>query len=393
MTGEGVQFTWTAEESAFRQEVRQWLRANVPVPSISAYASTAEAMGPLRAWERKLAEANYNAVSWPVEYGGQGMDAIHATIFYEEYFRAEAPRRINYPGLGLLGPTLMAVGTVEQQRALIPRILSCADIWCQGFSEPEAGSDLASLRTTARRDGDVYIVNGQKTWSSNGPRANMMFALVRTDPLAPKHHGISYLLVDLASPGVEVRPIRQVNGASLFAEVFLRDVAVPAANLVGHENEGWQVANRTLTIERNPTESPPQLFRTVFDELAAVVSSGTGEPVANWAELARLEALTDCYRWNYYASATSDRVKDIGKLNSIAKLRGSTLQATLYETALRYLGDSAERGAAGLPSFLPRDFHERYWHARASLIYAGTNEIQRNMISERILGLPREPRG
>jgi alkylation response protein AidB-like acyl-CoA dehydrogenase len=386
-----MQCTWTPAQDAFRAEVRNWFDQNVPSVSaaVSTFTDPAAAKGPLREWERSLSAAGYNAISWPVEFGGRGLDPLYATIFHEEYFRSGAPRRLNYPGLGLLGPTLMAVGTEEQKRTLIPRILSCEDIWCQGFSEPDAGSDLASLRTRAIRDGDHFVVDGQKTWASNGPLANMMFALVRTNPDASKHHGISYLLIDLESPGVDVRPIKQVNGASLFAEIFLDGVQVPVANLVGSENEGWQVAGQTLAIERAPTESPVQLYRNVFAQLCSVVGETDS---TDWSELARMQARVDCYQWNYYASVSSARRRDIGTLNALSKLHGSELLTTLYEGLLRGLGDGVETGSEGLPESLPRDTHERYWHARASHIYAGTNEIQRNMIAERVLGLPRDAR-
>jgi alkylation response protein AidB-like acyl-CoA dehydrogenase len=388
-----MDLSWTPDEAAFRHELRDWLTANAASANVSAFASPHEAKGPLLAWESLLADAGYNAVSWPAEFGGQAMNPVLTTIFNEEYFRAGAPRRLNHPGLDLLGPTLMSAGSIEQKRTLLPRILDCSDIWCQGFSEPEAGSDLASLRTTALRDGDVYRVNGQKTWCSNGPRADRMFALVRTDSTAPKHHGISYLLIDLKSPGVEVRPIKQANGAALFAEVFLDNVEVPVSNLVGNENEGWQVASQTLVIERNAARYPAEFFWNIYRYAVEAIRQGpNGVNPESAQTLARLRAQIECYGINYYASATSDRAKDIGRLNSIAKLRRSMLQTTLYELTMRSLGHQIELGPAGLPENLPSDFHERYWHGRASTIYAGTTQIQKNIISERILGLPKEPR-
>jgi alkylation response protein AidB-like acyl-CoA dehydrogenase len=298
---------WSTEHQEFRREVRCWLAEHRHVVASATFAAPEDAIPQLKAWEATLTEAGYNAVSWPPEFGGQGLDVMRSIIFSEEYELAQVPRRLNYPALGLLGPTLMRVGTPEQQRHFIPRILSCEDIWCQGFSEPNSGSDLASLTTRADRVGDEYIVTGQKTWCSNGPRATYMFSLVRTDAAADKHRGITYLLIDLRSPGVEVRPIRQISGASLFSEVFLTDVHVPVANRVGAENDGWNVTRVTLGIERDASRYPASYFQRILDEAKTIAASRGVADEPFTIACARLQAAIRAYEVNFYAAFTSSR--------------------------------------------------------------------------------------
>jgi alkylation response protein AidB-like acyl-CoA dehydrogenase len=234
--------------------VRAWLKKNVPRASRDERPmewGDPERLVQAKAWQKRLFEAGYVALGWPKEWGGQGMDVMHQTIVNEEMVLARAPGLIGMMGIQMVGPTLIQYGTEEQRRRLLPRILSADDIWCQGYSEPGAGSDLASLRTRAERDGDDFVVNGQKVWTSNAQYADWMFCLVRTDPDAPKHAGISYLLIDMKSPGITVRPLVQMTGDAGFNEVFFEDVRVPVGNLVGGLNNGWQVANATLAHERN----------------------------------------------------------------------------------------------------------------------------------------------
>jgi alkylation response protein AidB-like acyl-CoA dehydrogenase len=384
-----VDIRWSDEETAFRLEVREWLERNLREAGMTTWQGTGRDR--LIDWEDRLRAAELNAVSWPAEFGGQGFDPLRAVIFNEEYDRVGAPRRLNYPALGMLGPTLMAVGTAEQQAELLPRILSCEDVWCQGFSEPNAGSDLASLRTRAERDGDHYVINGQKTWCSNGGYANKMFCLVRTDPDAPKRKGISYVLVDLSLDGVEVRPIKQLTGGTGFAEVFLTDVRIPVTQRVADENEGWRIANTTLGIERGSSRFPAGYFQRPLDEAWAILASRGPVPEAQRIEVAKLQALIECWRLNYLAAATSERT-GARRANIIAKLCRSHMQQRIYELGMRALGSDLERGADGLPAGVGPDWHARYWHQRVSSIYGGSNEIQRTIIGERILGLPREPR-
>jgi alkylation response protein AidB-like acyl-CoA dehydrogenase len=387
----GLDLNWSPEERRFREEVRAWLHDKLKSLDISHFDGPAALPGLLE-WERELRAARYNAVSWPKEFGGQGYDPLRALIFSEEYFSADAPRRVNFPALGLLGPTLMAAGSKEQQARRLPRMLSCEEIWCQGFSEPGAGSDLASLQTRAVRDGDDYVITGQKIWVTNAHFANWIFMLVRTGAPDARHRGLTYLLVDLKAKGVEVRPIRQVNGAALFAQIFFDEARVPVSDRVGEENEGWRVTNATLKVERDSSRYPAAFFQNLFDELVLILRDTNAiKDEAVSLQAARLQAAIRRYQANAYAGATSER-DEVARLGSMTKLIRSTLQMAIFELGMQALGPRAELGAEALPKGVGRDWHERYWYARASMIYAGTNEIQRNIISERLLGLPREPR-
>src|SRR3989454_7113729 len=249
-----MDLTYTPEELAFQREVRAWLKRNVPKRQRDDRPiefGDPRRIAEAKAWQRKVYEAGYLALAWPREYGGEGADIMRQTIVNEEMVRARAPGLIGLLGISMVGPTLIQHGTEEQRRRHLPEILTAEEIWCQGYSEPGAGSDLASLRTRAELRGDEFVVNGQKVWTSNAQYAGWMFCLVRTDPDAPKHAGISYLLIDMKTPGISVRPLVQMTGDAGFNEVFFEDVRVPRANLVGQLNAGWQVANATLAHERN----------------------------------------------------------------------------------------------------------------------------------------------
>jgi alkylation response protein AidB-like acyl-CoA dehydrogenase len=252
-----MDFEYTPEQEAFRSQVREWLINNLPPdlciddPMDERIAPNREVFERRRAWQRKLAEGGWVGLSWPRQYGGRQASLLEQIIFDEEYFRARAPILPGYSGVGLLGPTLMQWGSEEQKRKYLPRILPGDDIWCQGYSEPGAGSDLASLQTRAELKGDYFVVNGQKVWTSGAQFADRMFLLARTDPNAPKHKGISYLLLDdMRSPGVDVRPLVVMNGHHHFNEVFFDNLRIPRENLVGPMNEGWKVAVTTLAFER-----------------------------------------------------------------------------------------------------------------------------------------------
>ncbi|MFD0822903.1 acyl-CoA dehydrogenase family protein, partial [Micromonospora zhanjiangensis] len=241
----------------FRRRARAWLAGNVPADGLPD-PDTDHGFRAHREWERRLFDAGYSGLSWPVEYGGRGGDVLHEAIFAEEYERAAAPVRITRPAQRFLGPTLIHYGSAEQRRRWLPAMLRADDIWCQGFSEPDAGSDLAGLRTRARWDGTGFVVDGQKTWTTYGRFADRMFTLVRTGEPGGRHRGLSALVIDLRSPGVRVRPVRQLHGQTGFAEVFLDSVAVPAENLVGPRDEGWRVALTLLSFERGPDAGAPE---------------------------------------------------------------------------------------------------------------------------------------
>ncbi|MFQ5352688.1 MAG: acyl-CoA dehydrogenase family protein, partial [Candidatus Binatia bacterium] len=244
-----MDLSFTAAEQAFREEARSWLVQNVPEQPLASM-DTAEGFEQHRSWERRLNEGRWAMVSWPECYGGRGANLVEWLIFEEEYFRADAPGRVNQNGVFLLGPTLMEYGTEEQKLRYLPAMASGEEVWAQGWSEPDAGSDMAAIRASARREGDGYLINGQKTWCSRGAFADWLFGIFRTDPGSKRHHGLSFLLVPLDAEGVRVRPIAQLDGETGFAEVFFDDVRVPLENRLGEENQGWKVAMATAGFER-----------------------------------------------------------------------------------------------------------------------------------------------
>ena len=399
-----MDLTLTPEQQSFRDEVRSWLEANVPerITPLTEPGGLDEH----RAWEKKLYEAGYAAISWPSAYGGRDADLLTQAIFSEEYTRAGAPQRLNVLGLGLAGPTIIAFGTPEQKQKWLPPLLSCDDLWCQGFSEPDAGSDLANLKTSAVLEGDEYVINGQKIWTSLGRFADWMFCLVRTDRDAPKHKGITYIMVDMHTPGIEVRPIMQINGDPGFAEVFFTDVRVPAWNVIGEVNDGWRVAMATLGFERGTGLGSHVRFSKDLGELVSLVKAvGLDRDPLIRDRVAKLFAETEVFRHNSYRTLSRlGNGKPIGPEASLNKLYWSEMETRLYEAGMAALGELAELGpdAPAVLALLGEDqhakdawkhWHKQYWYSRASMIYAGTSEIQKNIISERVLGLPKEPRG
>ena len=382
----------TAEQEAFRDEVRTWLAANVP-PSIRK-DGTKEAFEEHRVWEKTLYDAGYSAIHWPKEYGGRDADLLTQAVFSEEYFRAQAPDRVNVLGLGLAGPTLMVYGTEKQKQRWLPGILSAEEIWCQGFSEPDAGSDLAAIRTTAVREGDEFIVNGQKIWTSAGRYGDWIFTLVRTDKDAPKHKGISYLMIDMDTPGIEVRPIVQINGDAGFSEVFFTDVRVPAENIVGELNDGWRIAMTTLGFERATGLGAHVRFSRDLAELVALARAVGADQDPIWRdEITRHFVDTEVYRHNMYRTLTRlANGKPIGPEASLNKLYWSQMEARVYETGMQVMGELGELSPKADAAIDTDHWHKTYWYSRASMIYAGTSEIQKNIISERVLGLPKEPK-
>ncbi|GAB3573232.1 acyl-CoA dehydrogenase family protein [Amycolatopsis endophytica] len=373
----------------FRREVSAWLDENAPAGRLSPPA-TAEGLRQHLAWERRLFEAGYAAPGWPRRFGGLGLDLWGETVFDEEYVRRRLPERLNKMALIHGARTVLVHGTEEQQRNWLPGVLDCSDIWCQGFSEPDAGSDLASLRTTGRLDGDEIVLNGQKTWTSNGAIATHMYALVRTDPAAPKHHGISFLVFDLRTPGVEIRPMRQLHGHSGFAEVFFTDVRVPLTSVVGELNDGWRVAQTALRLERGSARGSHTRLVAALDALTeAAARAGADRGLRE--RVGSLRAWVFAYvRATYALIDTVDRGGDDGVVASVNKLGLSEIQTAIHDLWLEVLGDEAELvdelGPDGELLGLRRD----YWHSRAQEIFAGSSEIQRNIIAERGLGLPRE---
>lgn len=393
-----MDFSYSPEEEKFRQEVRSWLDANVPE---DIRAGKDEDLPPPERWERqkawhkKLHEGGWIGIWWPKAYGGRGASVIEQVIFNEELARLGASSGVNMSGITLLGPTLMHWGTEEQKQRYLPTILPADEIWCQGYSEPGSGSDLASLQTRAIEDGDHFVVNGQKVWTSWAQHADWIFLLVRTDPSAPKHQGISYLLVDMHSPGVTVRPLVQINGDSEFNEVFFEDVRVPKKNLVGELNRGWMVAVTTLMFERAATGNFyrfERLLPQLYDLAKRTELSGQPalEDAAIRQQLAQFAIEAQAIKYNEMRRLTR-QLKGLppGPEGSFAKVTATELNLRIATFAMELLGPYAilEKGSPFAVD------HARWAHrmlsSRAGTIAAGTNEIQRGIVGERVLGLPK----
>ena len=383
-----MDLAYTPQQAAFRTEVRDWLRDNVPKAPLASY-DTREGFEQHRAWEARLAEGGYSSVTWPKELGGRGSDLIEWLIFEEEYHAADAPMRVNQNGILLLGPTLMEFGTPEQKARFLPRMARCDDMWAQGWSEPNAGSDMANIASRALRDGDEYVINGQKTWSTRAVFANWLFGLFRSDPQSVRHHGLSYLLVPLDARGITVRPIKALNGKQAFAEVFFDDVRVSAANRVGEEGQGWNVAMATAGFERGLLLRSPGRFQRTAKRLVELYRrhQATADRDPSIRE-GVLRAWMDAEAYNLASYHTVGRLLKGGRVgaeSSTNKIFWSELDLQMHETAMRILGARAE--LVDDPEV--HDWLEGFLFAQAGPIYAGTNEIQRNIIAERVLGLPK----
>jgi alkylation response protein AidB-like acyl-CoA dehydrogenase len=386
-----VDLEFTAEEHQFRADVRGWLAANVP-PSPLPPMNTPEGFERHREWERLLAGARLSAVSWPEEYGGRAATLTQWLIFEEEYWAAGAPGRVSQNGIFLLAPTLLASGTREQKDRFLPRMARADDIWAQAWSEPEAGSDLASLRAKATPDGEGWRLSGQKTWSSRAAHANWCFGLFRSDPRAPRHHGLIYVLVPLDADGVSVRPITQLDGHPGFAEIFFDDVYVPPRQVVGEPGQGWRLAMATASSERGITLRSPGRFMAAADRLLALAGE-TAADEAQRAAAVRLWLDADAYRLYAFAvAARLDGGEALGARASLMKVFWSELDLRLHEVALDLLGPRAELAAGAPEAAEAGSWLDGFLFALAGPIYAGTNEIQRTIIAERLLGLPRADR-
>jgi len=396
-----MDFQYTPAQEAFRREVRCWLEQNLPADlcvddafdeRVAADRATFERRV---AWQRKLYDSRWVGISWPAQYGGRDATLMEQIIFDEEYFRARAPVLPGYSGVNMAGPTIIEWGTEEQKRRFLPRILSGEDIWCQGYSEPGAGSDLASLATRAEDRGDHFVVNGQKVWTSAAQFADWIYVLVRTDPAAPKHRGISYLLADMKTPGITVRPLVLMNGHRHFNEVFFVDVRVPKENLIGRQNEGWKPAMTTLMYERKSgggrgyTEQLVRL-RTLAAELSVSGRPAWEDPLVRQG-FAQLWIDATCLRYTRLRNITRQlRGEPPGPEGSILKLFGSELGVRIADFAGELLGPRVlvNRPSAAVPD-APR-WYNRVVSARQYTIAGGTSEIQRNIIGERVLGLPKD---
>ncbi len=384
-------------DESFRLELRAWLAANTTDEFREKRTMTfQEKVAVRRAWQRKLFEAGWIGIGWPQEYGGRGASLMQEAIYNEEMARAQAPATANVIGLNMVGPTVLAVGTPEQKARYLPKILSAEEIWCQGFSEPNAGSDVASLQTRAVREDDHFVVNGQKVWTSYGYVANFCILLVRTDFEAPKHKGLSYLIVDMKSPGVSARPLVQMTGEAEFAEVFFENVKVPAENLVGELNKGWMVAITTLMHERGSFSlSIIVVFEQRLQALIELSRSSilNGKPVLGDSHvrqrLARLYTDVKTFKLNTMRQMSSlNRGHLPGPEGSLLKLQWSELNQRLVELAFELEGPYSSLAPDSLDAPSEGRWQYEYLRARGNTIEAGTSEVQRNIVAERVLGLP-----
>ena len=381
-----MDLSYSEAEEKFRAEVRAWLEANKPVLPMPS-GDTAAGFEVNRAWERKLFEARWAAVSWPARYGGRDASLWEWLIFEEEYYRAELPQRVAQNGIFLLAPTIFEYGTEEQKERVLPRMAGVEDMWCQGWSEPNAGSDLAGITSRAVRDDHQggWRVTGQKTWTTRGAFCTHLFGLFRTDPQAERHHGMTYLLVDLRAPGVTVRPVDKLDGDAGFAEVFFEDVLVPDHDVLGEVDKGWEVAMATTGSERGLSLRSPGRFLAVASRLVELYRRQQG--AAGVTDPTLRDAVTDGWMaaqaYKLATDMTVTRLSEgagMGAESSLNKVFWSEMDIHLHETALRLLGEDGDVDGAWMKG---------YQFALAGPIYAGTNEIQRNVIAERLLGLPR----
>jgi alkylation response protein AidB-like acyl-CoA dehydrogenase len=385
-----VKLSYTDGQRAFRNEVRAWMEANVPSAPLASFDLSREGFEAHRTWERTLHKGRWGMVTWPEKYGGRGLDLIRWLIFEEEYYRAAAPQRVNQNGIFLLGPTLMEFGTEEQKARFLPRMAAGEDIWSQAWSEPGAGSDLAGVRSTARREADDYVLNGQKTWSTRAAFADWAFGLFRT-PGTERHKGLSLILFPLDAPGVTRRPIERLDGKQVFAEIFLDQVRVPAGNRLGEEGQGWNVCMATAGFERGLMLRSPARYQVAAKNLITL-AQGRREAVSD----SLMERVAQCWmNAEAYALATyamASRLAaggTIGPEASTNKIFWSEMDIELQRTGLDLLGPHAELLSSAANADDEGGWLEDYIFALAGPIYAGSNEIQRNIIAERMLGLPK----
>ena len=383
-----MELAYTSEQQAFRAEVRAWLEAHVPKEPLITLECR-EGYDQHVAWERTLASGNWGMVTWPEAFGGRGLDLIEWLIFEEEYFRAGGPNRANQNGIFLLGPTIMEFGTEEQKARFLPPMARGEVIWAQAWSEPGAGSDMAAIQSKAVRNGDHYVITGQKTWSSRAAFADWGFGMFRTDPDSKRHKGLTFILFDLNSPGITRRPIRQLHGDTGFAELFFDEVRVPVENCLAGEGEGWNVAMATAGFERGLMLRSPGRFQATARRLVELYRAHEAEasPAAREAVVQAWGA-AQAYAYNTYAVASKIMAGGkIGAEASLNKIFWSELDRSMHRTAMQILGAHAELKRFGNGQI--NQWLEGYIFSLSGPIYAGSNEVQRNIIAERLLGLPR----
>jgi alkylation response protein AidB-like acyl-CoA dehydrogenase len=390
-----MEIRFSEQDEAFRREAAAWLQDALSgefavLRGRGGSGDDAALIDERRAWEKKLASGGWTCVGWPKEHGGRGLSLTEQVIFFEEYARAGAPGRLNHMGETLLGPTIIAFGSDAQKRRFLPRIVSGDEIWCQGYSEPNAGSDLANVATRARLEGDEWVIDGQKVWTSWAAWADWCFVVARTDPASKRHAGLSYLLVPMHQPGVEIRPIQQITGDAEFFETFFDGARTARENVVGAPGEGWKVAMGTLAFERGvSTLGQQMLFRNELAEIVEIARrNGKADDPLIRQRIADAWMGLEIQRYNALRTLSSSE-SELSGAAMVHKIFWATWHRSLGKLALDVLGPEAEIAeAAGHPTRLQRLF----LFTRADTIYGGSNEIQLNLIAERALGLPREPR-
>ena len=392
-----MDLTFTEAEESFRHDIRSWLQQHVPAKSLRSM-DTADGFEQHRGWEKELHADRWSVVSWPEKYGGRDCTLIEWLIFEEEYYRSGAPGRVSANGVTLLGPTIFGFGTEEQKDRFLPKMASGDEIWAQGWSEPNAGSDLAGLKTKAVRDGDHFVVNGQKTWCSRGAFADWIFCIFRTDPEAQRHKGLTYFLVPADTPGMERNPVGRLDGEPGFAELFFEDASVHESMILGGAGQGWNVAMATASSERGlnlrspgrfmaPAERAVELFQRMSEardeRVGGVDPTLRDQIIRNWMN-------AQAYRWFTFSTAT--RLMGGGHMGpeaSLMKVFWSEMDVEIHATALRLAGAQGELMGDAPDAVDDGTWMDGYQFALSGPIYAGTNEIQRNIIAERVLGLPR----
>ncbi len=395
-----MDLNYSAEDRTFREKTRRWLEANVPTEDLKTLAER-------KAWHRNLYEAGYVGMLWPTEYGGWGATAMQQAIVQDEMARIQAPPAINGLGIGFIGPTVIVHGTTAQKQRYLKKMLTAEEIWCQLYSEPNAGSDLAGLKTRAEDAGDHFVVNGQKIWTSSGPIADWGILLARSDPKVAKHKGISCFLLNMRQPGVEVRPLKQLTGHSLFSEVFMTNARAEKSDLIGNLSEGWAIAQTTLGNERGGNSlGRVTRYAIAFNQLVKATKQlkRNGRPLIEDAavrsKMGKLYAELEVQRYaGLRVLAALNKGDSPGAASSITKLSYTEFEKRYYETALEILGPWGQVMTAreefeevDTASGEPGTWATAFLWARAGTIYSGSSEIQKNIIGERVLGLPKEVR-
>jgi alkylation response protein AidB-like acyl-CoA dehydrogenase len=395
-----MDLNYSSEDLAFRDTTRRWMEANVPREDLKT-------LDERKAWHRRLYEAGYVGMLWPREYGGWGATPMQQAIVQDEIARISAPPPINGLGIGFIGPTIIVHGTDWQKERYLRKMLTAEEIWCQLYSEPNAGSDLASLRTRAEDQGDHFLVNGQKIWTSSGPIADWGILLARTDAKAPKHRGISCLLLNMRQPGVEVRPLKQITGHSLFSEVFMTNARAEPRDLIGRLNQGWEIAQTTLGFERGANSlGRVTRYAIAFHQLvrAAKELRRGGRPLIEdgsvRARMGKLYAELEVQRYaGLRVLSALNKGETPGAASSITKLSYTEFEKRFFETSLEILGARAQLMSSreefeelDTSSGEPGTWATAFLWSRAGTIYSGSSEIQKNIIGERVLGLPKEVR-